>query len=420
VRELKFELEKLKGAIAHDRTRTFAVLAALLIVLAVLSTGVWWWVAHGPQATAEKVAGQFRYDRSRMREQLATEIRAPAQKRIASLNKTEDWREINEIEKARDQQLADLDRFLDGIEQTSKEGEASESYLTASKLLQEKGVGEALAFLEAKSSQRAELIETQKKRRDREEKELHKLLQEELLEASLLEKQLRFTEAEDKYRKVVGDAGLWPEPRNAFAWFLIQRGQVIEPAQGNAKLREAVQICQGTLALNTREQLPQDWAQTQTTLGNALWQQGLRSEGVKGTEFLAQAVAAYRSALEVFTREQLPQDWAQTQNNLGLALSAQGLRSEGVKGTELLAQGVEADRSALEVYTREQLPQQWAATQTFLGFTLYTQGLRSEGAKATELLTQAVAAYRSALEVYTLDAFPDVLQLCSRAEGRRR
>ena len=76
VRELKFELEKLKGAIARDRTRTFAVLAGLLIALGAISTGVWWWVAHGPQATAEKVAEQFRYDRPRMREQLATEVRA--------------------------------------------------------------------------------------------------------------------------------------------------------------------------------------------------------------------------------------------------------------------------------------------------------------------------------------------------------
>ncbi len=57
---------------------------------------------------------------------------------------------INEIEKAREQQISDLDRFLDRSEQTSKEGEASES-LRAGKLLQENGVGEALAFLEAKS-----------------------------------------------------------------------------------------------------------------------------------------------------------------------------------------------------------------------------------------------------------------------------
>ena len=44
VRELKFELEKLKGAIAHDRTRTFAVLAGLLIALAAIpraSGGGW-------------------------------------------------------------------------------------------------------------------------------------------------------------------------------------------------------------------------------------------------------------------------------------------------------------------------------------------------------------------------------------------
>ena len=48
-------------------------------------------MARGPQATAEKVAEQFRYDRSRMREQVATEIRAQTQKRITLLNKTEDW-----------------------------------------------------------------------------------------------------------------------------------------------------------------------------------------------------------------------------------------------------------------------------------------------------------------------------------------
>ena len=301
VRELKFELEKLKGTIAHDRARTFAVLAALLLALAAISTGVWWWVAHGPQATAEKVAEQFRYDRSRMREHLATEIRAQAQKRIASLNQTEDWRKINEIEKARDQQIADLDRFLDGIEQTSKEGEASESYLTASKLLQEKGVSEALEFLEAKSSQREELIEAQKNRRDREEKDLRKLLQEELLAGSLLEKQLRFKEAEAKYRKVIGDAGSWAEPRNAFAWFLAQRGSTIEPTVGNVKLREAAEICQETLALNPRGKSPQDWAATQNNLGAALYELGTRSGGEESRKQLENAVAACRSAFEVRT-----------------------------------------------------------------------------------------------------------------------
>ena len=102
---------------------------------------------------------------------------------------------------------------------------------------------------------------------------------------------------------------------------------MIEPAQGNAKLREAVQICQGTLALNPREKSPQDWTGTQDNLGIALKEQGVRAEGPKATELLAQAVAVHRSILEAFTREQLPQDWARTQGNLGIALKEQGIRT---------------------------------------------------------------------------------------------
>ena len=72
---------------------------------------------------------------------------------------------------------------------------------------------------------------------------------------------------------------------------------MIEAAQGNAKLQEAVQICQRTLVLNTREKSPKDWVVAQTNLGLALKDQGLRTAGPQGTELLAQAVAACKSAL---------------------------------------------------------------------------------------------------------------------------
>jgi hypothetical protein len=61
-------------------------------------------------------------------------------------------------------------------------------------------------------------------------------------------------------------------------------------------------------------------------------------------------------ALEVYTREQLPQDWAQTQNNLGNALRDQAARTKGTRGAELLAEAVAAHRSALEVYSAEDFP----------------------------------------------------------------
>ena len=67
-------------------------------------------------------------------------------------------------------------------------------------------------------------------------------------------------------------------------------------------------------------------------------------------------MAALCSALEVKTREQLPEDRAETQNRLGVALQEQAIRTGGSKRAELLAQAVAAYRSALEVYTHEVFP----------------------------------------------------------------
>ena len=74
----------------------------------------------------------------------------------------------------------EFDRFLDRIQQTRDAGEATESYRKATDLLAAKGADEALAYLQARSNQRKSQIETQANRRDREEADLRKLLQEEL------------------------------------------------------------------------------------------------------------------------------------------------------------------------------------------------------------------------------------------------
>jgi hypothetical protein len=111
-------------------------------------------------------------------------------------------------------------------------------------------------------------------------------------------------------------------------------------------------------------------------LGLTLKEQAIRSEGAKATELLVQTVSAYRSALEVRTREQLPQNWAETQNNLGSALQEQGIRTGGEQGTELLAQAVTAYRSALEVYTAEAFP-------------FYHERAQEQLNKCERLLTQA-------------------------------
>ena len=65
-------------------------------------------------------------------------------------------------------------------------------------------------------------------------------------------------------------------------------------------------------------------SKTQNNLGLALKELGTRSDGEEGCKLLQDALTACRSALQVYTRADLPQDWAQTQNNLSDALGILG------------------------------------------------------------------------------------------------
>jgi tetratricopeptide (TPR) repeat protein len=171
-------------------------------------------------------------------------------------------------------------------------------------------------------------------------------------------------------------------------------------------LTDAIRAYRQALEVYTRADSPQDWAVTQTNLGNALQAQGQRAVGERGMQLLADAVTAYREILEVRTRADSPQDWAATQTNLGHVLAIQGERTVGERGTQLLADAVTACRQALEVYTRTDSPQDWAMTQNNLGNTLIMQGERTAGERGTQLLADAVRAYRQALEVRTRTDWP--------------
>jgi tetratricopeptide (TPR) repeat protein len=396
VRELQFELEKLKSEIGRNQRRVVLSLVVLLLLLGGIGAGIW----RLPGVVKKEV----RYDRGRAREQLVADIKAEAQKKIVEAG--DDWRKTIEIEKWRDQQLSELDRFLDRIQQTFDAGQVTESYRKATDLLAAKGADEALAYLQARGNQRKSQIEMQANQRDQEEAGLRNLLQEELLAASLLETKFRFDDAEAKYRQVLEKSGSWPKARNDFTWFLITRGEVIDPAAGNAKLQEALELCRGTLAFASRQTAPQDWAATQNNLGWVLRDLGERKNGEQCAHYLEQSVVAYRAALEVRTREQLPQDWAATQNSMGIVLTVLGERASGEQSAQYLQQSLAAYRAALEVRTREQLPQRWATTQSNLGMVLRDLGERASGEQGAQYLEQSLAAYRAALEVRTREQLP--------------
>ena len=84
--------------------------------------------------------------------------------------------------------------------------------------------------------------------------------------------------------------------------------------------------------------------------------EGDRAGGEKAIALFDRSVEAFQNALQVRTKAALPQDWAETECDLGDALSDEAHFGSGEKAAALLAQAVEAYRNALTVRTKDELP----------------------------------------------------------------
>ncbi len=372
-----------------DATPPHVWAACTLAVLLALLAGSAWWSSQRADQKIEKIEGPVNGDPALIRENLAKQIRARVAGDIARLDPLRDWYKVRELEVMGEQQLGDLDRFMEGLAKAFAQKEASETLALASRILTEQGIAEALRLLESKSGAREAALDALNGRDAANDLQRRKLLRENLLKASLLEKDFQFDEAEAEYRAVVHRAHGWAEPSNVLASVLIQRGNIMDPGVGNQKLQEAAELCRATLRGTSRESAPQDWAWAQTHLGRALELRGTRLGGRDARRMLAEAGAAYRAALEVFTRKQSPREWAMTQNNLGNALTFHGARRGGEEGQRLLCEAASAYRAALEIYTRKHFPQPWAQTMRNLASTLGTLAVQVPIANSASLRAQA-------------------------------
>jgi tetratricopeptide (TPR) repeat protein len=425
--DLELKVERLCRELAEPerasklwQNKVLRAFAAGFVVLALIGGSAWWFgygqyreiwgiskeARHMPARNPVKSAPR-RLTREKIRAQLLASVERAREAALADAQKAKGWEERERLrqaaEKAYTGSISRIDELAASFAEMEGTARSSQVFDEMTRILAEEGVDPALVYT---TTQRPGILGKVKARAaDAREKNRSDLLP--LLKSAQLEAERNHpAEAEHLFADILALAPDWAEARNAYAWFLIQRGEVIEPAEGDAKLRKAVQICQGTLALNQREKSPQDWALSQNIFGLALHDVGTRSGGEEGRELLEQAVAAHTSALEVRTKADLPQDWARTQNNLGSALWDLGARSGAEEGGKLLEQAVAAYQSALEVYTKVDLPHGWALAQNNLGLALHDLGTRSGGAKGRKLLEQAVAAYKSALEVYTKADLP--------------
>lgn len=160
------------------------------------------------------------------------------------------------------------------------------------------------------------------------------------------------------------------------------------PAYVVDMLEKSIAAHEAALAVRSREQMPLDWATSQSNLGSA-WQ--ALGEFKRDANALRKAVTAYQAAFEVRSRDQAPMAWAETQGGLALALWKLG---ELQNSTETLRSAVTAYEAALSAETRARSPVAWAMMQDDLGALWKAIGKR-EG--SVEALEKSVTAYEAAL-----------------------
>jgi tetratricopeptide (TPR) repeat protein len=407
VERLRDELAQLRQAFNLWQNRVLNAFAVVFVLLVLIGGSVWWF-GYRQHGDIQQFSAEARHiTREKIRAQLLESAERVHQAALAEAAKARGWEERQRLSKAAEQanagRLSRIDELADSFAEIEGTNRSTDIFDEMTRILAEEGVDQAIAYA---SSQRPGIMEKVKARaaaaREKNRAELLPLLKSAQLQAD----RNHPGEADSLFADILALEPDWPDARNAFAWFLIQQGIMVEPAKGNVMLRKAAEICQGTLALNQRAESPQSWAMTQNNLGGALKQLGTRSGAEEGRELLQDALAAYRSALEVYTKADLPKDWAMTQNNLGNALEELGTRSGAELGRKLLQDGLAAYRSVLEVYTKADSPQSWAMTQNNLGNALYELGTRSGAEQGRKLLEEALAAYRSAVEVYTKAHLP--------------
>lgn len=155
--------------------------------------------------------------------------------------------------------------------------------------------------------------------------------------------------------------------------------------------KEAVEEWRQAAETLTRATMPQEWAQSQIKLGNALYKLDL----VTGdSELLREALNSLQGALQVYSRTETPQKWADTMHDMAQVLQIYG---DQLKNPDVLKKSIETCDAILHVYSKERTPLSWAKTQNTLGSALFLFDRHKGG---NEHLDEAQTALEGALEVF--------------------
>src|ERR1700722_4435484 len=319
VERLRDELSELRRAFKLWQNKVLRAFALCFVLLALICGGVWWF-GYSQHKEIKEISEEARHiTKDKIRTQLLESVEHTRQTTLADAEKAKGWQERERLRKAAEktytESISRIDELAASFSEIEGTTKSSQVFDEMTRILAQEGVDQALAYV---ATQRPGILEKVKGRAPAASEKNRVDLLPLLKSAELQADRNQPEKAESVFADILALEPDWPDVRNAFAYFLIHRGEVIKPVEGNLKLKRAAELCQGTLALNERRKSPQSWATAQDHLGIALYDLGIRSSPEEGRKLLQEAVTAYRSALEVRTRADLPQDWAKNQNNLGI------------------------------------------------------------------------------------------------------
>jgi hypothetical protein len=138
---------------------------------------------------------------------------------------------------------------------------------------------------------------------------------------------------------------LWAGVQDSLGMVLVEQAKHASGEETERLFAEAVQAVRSALEVIVRERSPEGWAEAQCHLGSALAGQGVHAtNGPESERLLGEAAQAYREALAIRTRDDFPQDWAETSGYLKETLEDSGKRASGERAEKLRAEAEQIGR----------------------------------------------------------------------------
>lgn len=158
-----------------------------------------------------------------------------------------------------------------------------------------------------------------------------------------------------------------------------------------ARLRQAVDLYTEALSVQTKSDMPTDWAMTTCNRANAL----LALDQLGDASTLSQALDSLDEAAQIVDRRSLPSHWALIRHTQGAAKLALGRRGDEAS----LRAGIVAIREALEAKRQDEIAGASIAISSNLGKALLELGRRGE----SRALGDALGILHDALEWLAAD-----------------